>query len=100
MSKIMFDYTLPESFPETSPIPAMQPIHETLFILAKCHRNIQLNWEAIEKYQENSALISLYLFTYNLSYYNLLEIAGTQLRDLIGILKGNRIVQMLPFSIS
>ena len=69
----MFDDTLPDDFPETSPMPTMQPIHETLLILAKCHRNIQLNWEAVEKYQENSVLISQYHFTYNLSYYNLLE---------------------------
>ena len=67
----MIDNTREEAALEVQPMPEMQRIHETLFILAKCHRNIQLNWEAIEKCRENSALNSLHHFTYNLVYYNL-----------------------------
>jgi hypothetical protein len=50
----------------------MEKIHETLSILHKCHRNIQIVWEASQKHQQ-STVIQLHHFTYNLAYYLILE---------------------------
>jgi hypothetical protein len=52
----------------------MKKIHESLFIISKCHRHIQENWEAIEKYKQKGAVQSRQHFTFNLAYYILLEI--------------------------
>ena len=52
----------------------MKKIHESLFILSNCHRHIQENWAAIEKYQQKGAVQTRHHFTFNLAYYILLEI--------------------------
>jgi hypothetical protein len=52
----------------------MKKIHESLFILSKCHSHITENWEAIEKNQPTGAIKSTRHFIYNLAYYIILEI--------------------------
>lgn len=50
----------------------MKKIHETLYILHKCNRNIQNVWDACQKHQQEG-INPLNHFTYNLAYYLILE---------------------------
>lgn len=52
----------------------MKKIHETLFILHKCHLNIRTVWSAISEHQsKRSAVIAKHHYTINLSHYIILE---------------------------
>lgn len=51
----------------------MKKLHESLFILHKCDLNIRTVWDAINRHQNQGALIPLHHFTINLTHYIILE---------------------------